>query len=64
MNETQLRDLALLDDSPAVRSSALVELAGRVGRNAMTSELLEAFIPTQPASADRVRIARAWLLAK
>lgn len=58
-----LRRLVTSDDAPDVRTAALAELARRLGREAIGATLLEAFAPTQPASADRVRIARAWLLA-
>jgi hypothetical protein len=58
-----LRRLVTSDDAPDVRTAAAAELAHRLGRDAIAATLLEAFAPTQPASADRVRIARAWLLA-
>jgi TonB family protein len=62
-NNDALRHLFASDDAPDVRTAALAELAHRLGRDAIAATLLEAFAPTQPASADRVRIARAWLLA-
>ncbi|MEO8841702.1 MAG: TonB C-terminal domain-containing protein [Kofleriaceae bacterium] len=58
-----LRRLVTSDDAPDVRTAALAELAHRLGRDAIAATLLEAFAATRPASADRVRIARAWLLA-
>jgi TonB family protein len=62
-DDAMLRRLADADDAPEVRTAALVELARRAGRGAMSGSLLDAFAAARPASADRVRIARAWLLA-
>ena len=62
-DDAMLRQLAAADDAPEVRTAASVELARRAGRAALTGSLLEAFAAARPASADRVRIARAWLLA-
>jgi len=59
-----LERLATSDDAPSVRSAALVKIVGLVGREPRTADLLEAFAHAQPASFDRVRIARAWLLAR
>jgi HEAT repeat protein len=55
--------LAHSDEAPAVRSAALVELAHRMDRGALLTLLLQEFPLAQPATADRVRMARAWLLA-
>ena len=62
-DDATLRQLAAADDAPEVRTAALGELARRAGRIASTGSLLDAFAAARPASADRVRIARAWLLA-
>ncbi len=62
-DDAGLRQLARSDEVPEVRTAALVRLAQHVGRAAMTDELLGLLGLAQPASADRVRIARAWLLA-
>jgi hypothetical protein len=58
-----LARLAASDDSPVVRSEALVALAGRRGRAAAEAELLERLAAAPPASEERVRAALAWLLA-
>ena len=62
-DDAGLRQLARSDDVPEVRTAALVRLARHLGRAAMTDELLGLLGLAQPESADRVRIARAWLLA-
>ncbi|CAN5302577.1 hypothetical protein BH11MYX1_BH11MYX1_37940 [soil metagenome] len=62
-DEVTLRRLAASDEAPEVRTAALVRLAQRLGRTGMADALLEQLAVAQPASADRVRIARAWLLA-
>lgn len=59
-----LSHLATTDDSPEVRLSAAVQLAGRRGREAIGNLLLETLATAAPASADRVRTALAWLLAR
>jgi hypothetical protein len=59
-----LAHLAASDDSPDVRTDALVLLAQRKGRAEMTRPLLERLAAAPPASAERVRVALAWLLAK
>jgi hypothetical protein len=59
-----LAHLAASDDSPDVRTDALVLLAQRRGRAEMTRPLLERLAAAPPASAERVRVALAWLLAK
>jgi HEAT repeat protein/TonB-like protein len=51
------------DDAPEVRTAALVRIATRRGRAAMESQLLDRLAAAPPASAERVRIALAWLLA-
>ncbi len=58
-----LARLATTDDSPELRTIALVQLAGRRGRAAITSLLLERLATSPPGSAERVRVALAWLLA-
>lgn len=63
-DDATLRQLAAADDAPEVRTAALVQLVRHTGRAAMTASLLDAFAAARPASADRVRIARAWLLAR
>jgi len=55
--------LAHSDEAPAVRSAALVELAHRIDRGALLALLLQEFTVAQPATPDRIRMARAWLLA-
>lgn len=60
---TVLERLATSDEAPAVKSAALGRLVHLSGRDALTGELLAAFARARPASFDRVRIARAWLLA-
>ncbi|MEO6776417.1 MAG: TonB family protein [Kofleriaceae bacterium] len=62
-DDALLRQLAAADDAPEVRTAALVALVRRAGRAGLTGPLLDAFGAARPASADRVRIARAWLLA-
>ncbi|MBA3461885.1 MAG: hypothetical protein H0T46_18130, partial [Deltaproteobacteria bacterium] len=49
--------------SPAVATEALVALAQRRGRAAMTGPLLTQLAAAPAGSAERVRIALAWLLA-
>jgi TonB family protein len=51
------------DDSPELRSAALVRLVQHRGRATSEPELLARLAAAPPASADRVRIALAWLLA-
>ncbi len=57
-----LRRMAASDEAPDVRTAALVRLAMQVGRTGMADALLDQIARAQPASADRVRAARAWLL--
>ncbi|MDB4959497.1 MAG: hypothetical protein JWO36_7066 [Myxococcales bacterium] len=56
--------LAISDDSPDVRTVALIQLAGRRGRDAIGGMLLETIASAAPGSAERVRTALAWLLAR
>ncbi|HEY3806887.1 MAG TPA: TonB C-terminal domain-containing protein [Kofleriaceae bacterium] len=51
------------DASPELRTAALVRLVQHRGRATSEPELLERLAVAPPASADRVRIALAWLLA-
>jgi HEAT repeat protein len=51
------------DDAPDVRSAALIRLAQLRGRAATEPDLLARLAEAPPASAERVRIALAWLLA-
>ena len=56
--------LATSDDSTDVRTAATIQLAGRRGRAASEPQLLERLAAAPPASAERVRVALAWLLAR
>jgi len=63
-----LSDLGLLarlarDDSPEVATAALLRLTALAGRSARTAELLEQLAAAPAGSAERARIAFAWLLA-
>ncbi len=51
------------DADPEVATAALVRHAARRGRAAITTSLLERLLAATPKSLERVRIARAWLLA-
>jgi HEAT repeat protein len=51
------------DASPEVARAALVQLAAARGRAAMTAPLLRQLVAAPAASAERARIALAWLLA-
>lgn len=51
------------DDAPELRAAALVRLVALRGRAASEPELLEHLAAAPAASAERVRIALAWLLA-
>jgi hypothetical protein len=51
------------DDAPEVRTAALIRIAQLRGRAASEPELLARLAVAPPASAERVRIALAWLLA-
>jgi hypothetical protein len=59
-----LAHLAASDDAPAVRTEALVQLAGRRGRAAIEASLLDRLAQAPAASTERVRVALAWLLAR
>jgi hypothetical protein len=63
-DDDALGRLAMSDDSPDVRTAATVLLAGRRGRAASEPALLERMAVAPRASADRVRVALAWLLAR
>jgi TonB family protein len=63
-DDDQLARIAAGDDAPEVRTEALVQLAGRRGRAAVTDLLLGQLAAAAPRSADRVRTALAWLLAR
>ena len=63
-NDDALARLATTDDSPDVRTAATVQLAGRRGRAASEQRLLQRLAAAPPASAERVRVALAWLLAR
>jgi hypothetical protein len=52
------------DDSPEVATAALVELTTRRGRAAMAAMLLDQFATAPAGSAERVRIALAFLLGR
>lgn len=62
--DDELVHLATSDDSPDVRTAATIQLAGRRGRAASEPVLLERLAVAPPASAERVRVALAWLLAR
>ncbi len=51
------------DDDPAVRSVAVGRAAARVGRERAQAGLAAALAAAPPASLERVRLARAWLMA-
>lgn len=53
----------LTDPSPEVATAAAIRLAARRGRTAMTRPSLERLIASPPASAERMRVIVAWLLA-
>lgn len=52
------------DDDPDVATAALGRYAQRRGRAAVTAALLQRLAAATPKSLERVRIARAWLLAR
>lgn len=52
------------DADPDTATAALSRLAARRGRAAITRQLLERLVAATPKSRERVRIARAWLLAR
>ncbi len=51
------------DDAPDVRTAALIRIAQLRGRAATEADLLARLAGAPPASAERVRIPLAWLLA-
>jgi TonB family protein len=55
--------LATSDEATDVRTDALVHLATRRGRGAITDMLLVRFADAEPGTAERVRTSLAWLLA-
>lgn len=63
-DDEALAEVAATDDSPDVRTSAIVLLAGRRGRAAVENDLLGRLAAAPTATAERVRIALAWLLAR
>ena len=63
-NEDALLRLATLDDDSDVRTAAMVELASRRGRTGSAALLLERLADASPGSAERVRTALAWLVAR
>jgi len=63
-DDQALAQVAAIDDSPDVRTSAIVLLAGRRGRAAIETDLLGRLAAAPTATAERVRIALAWLLAR
>jgi TonB family protein len=63
-DDAVLARLATLDDNTAVRMSAMVALAGRRGRSGIGDLVLTRLAEAVPASAERVRTATAWLLAR
>jgi hypothetical protein len=62
-DEDTLASLAR-DDSPDVATAALVQLVARRGRSVMTHALLSQLAVAPAGSAERVRIALAWLLGR
>ena len=61
--DAELERLAY-DDSADVATAALVKLASRRGREAITAPLLASLVATPGNGPERVRIALAWLLAR
>ncbi|MCE9580684.1 MAG: HEAT repeat domain-containing protein, partial [Deltaproteobacteria bacterium] len=51
------------DDDPMVRTAAVVRTAARAGRERAQADLAAALATAPAASLERVRLARAWLLA-
>ena len=52
------------DSDPEVATAALARFATRQGRMAVTTAFLQRLVAATPKSLERVRIARAWLLAR
>jgi len=63
-DDAALTRLATTDDDPETRTAAMVALAGRRGRAASADLLLQRLADATPGSAERVRTALAWLLAR
>jgi TonB family protein len=63
-DDAMLTRLATTDDDPQTRTEALVTLAQRRGRGATAEHLLQRLADATPGSAERVRTALAWLLAR
>jgi hypothetical protein len=63
-DDAVLAHLAGADDSPEVRTEALVQLAGRRGRAAIEDILLAQLADARAGGPEPVRIALAWLLAR
>ena len=63
-DDAVLTRLARSDDDADVRTAALVRIAARSGRAATADQLVERLADASPGSAERVRTALAWLLAR
>lgn len=63
-DDAALTRLGTTDDDPETRTAALVALASRRGRAATADLLLQRLADATPGSAERVRTALAWLLAR
>lgn len=63
-DDALLARLATADDAADVRTAATVALVARRGRTSSSDVLLERLAAAAPGSAERVRAARAWLLAR
>lgn len=63
-DDTALSRIAESDDSPELRTQALVQLARRRGRAHIAELLLERLAAAPPHSVERVRVALAWLVAR
>jgi HEAT repeat protein len=63
-DDAVLTRLATTDDDPETRTQALVALVQRRGRAATAEHLLQRLADATPGSAERVRTALAWLLAR
>ncbi len=64
LDEPALDVLATRDPAPEVRTAALVRLAHRRGRAAMTKLLLDKLAASPPQGRERIGIALAWLRAR
>lgn len=58
-----LSHIAQTDDAPELRTAGLVQLAHRRGRAQIDDFLLDRLAAAGPGTAERVRVALAWLLA-